>query len=116
MPGNPLTQTTMIRCPHGGVGVVRPSQLSFMINNAPVGTASDSIMVQGCPFTLANGQPNPCVIIQWDNVATQVMAGGVPVQLQTVGSGTGLGQCIAVTGTPQGPPTISQIEQFATGV
>lgn len=116
MPGYALTVDTLIRCPHGGVATIQPSQLPVLVEGALVGTGDDSIMVQACPFTLANGQPSPCVIVQWDNIATQVMVGGIPVQLQTGGGGTGLGQCLAATGNPQGPPTVSQIQLVTQGV
>ena len=116
MPAYPLTQDTMIRCPHGGVATIQPSQLSVAINGAAAGTDSDLITVTGCPFTLANGQPSPCVLIQWYGIATQVRAGGIPVQLQQSGPGTGAGTCIAVTGNPQGQPAVSQIQLVVQGV
>lgn len=116
MPGYALTLDTIIRCPHGGVATIVPSQFSVMISGALVGTDDDSIMVQGCPYVLANGVASPCVIVQWDNLASQVMAGGIPVQLQAGGPGTGLGRCLAVTGNSQGPPTVSQIQLVTQGV
>jgi hypothetical protein len=116
MPGYPLTIDTLMRCPHGGVVTIQPTQVSVAIDGALVGTDDDVMMVQACPFTLANGQPSPCLIVQWTNVATQVMVDGIPVQLQAGGPGTGLGQCIAATGNPQGPPSVSQIQLVAQGV
>ena len=115
MPGYPLTESTAMVCSHGGTVTLAPSQTAVTVQGGLVGTADDVLTVTGCPFTLPNGQPSPCVLVQWQGLSTQVRINGVPVQSQTGGPGTGQGQGIAATQNPQGPPTVTLVQLVAQG-
>ncbi|HEY4459245.1 MAG TPA: hypothetical protein VGN81_33340 [Pseudonocardiaceae bacterium] len=115
MPGYPLTESTAMMCMHGGVVTLAPSQTAVTVQGGLVGTADDLLTVTGCLFTLPNGQPSPCVLVQWQGLSTQVRINGVPVQLQAGGPGTGQGQGIAATQNPQGPPTVTVVQLVAQG-
>ena len=115
MPGYPLTASTSMICTHGGTVTVLPSQTAVSVQGGLVGTEGDVLTVVGCLFTLPNGQPSPCVLVQWQGLSTQVRINGTPVQLQAGGPGTGQGQGIAATQNPQGPPTVSVVQLVAQG-
>ncbi|HEY4017775.1 MAG TPA: hypothetical protein VGM75_03760 [Pseudonocardiaceae bacterium] len=115
MPGYPLTVSTTMICLHGGTVTITPSQTAVTVQGGLVGTADDVMLVAGCAFTLPNGQPSPCVLVQWQNMATAVRINGVPVQLQSGGPGTGQGQGIAATQNPQGPPNVNVVQLVAQG-
>jgi hypothetical protein len=115
MPGYPLTASTVLMCLHGGMVTRAPSQTAVTVQGGLVGTAGDVLTVTGCLFTLPNGQPSPCVLVQWQGLSTQVRISGVPVQLQNGGPGTGQGQGIAATQNPQGPPTVTVVQLVAQG-
>ena len=102
-------------CTHGGTVTIVPSQTAVTVQGGLVGTADDLMTVVGCTFTLPSGQPSPCVLVQWQNLASQVLINGVPVQLQSGGPGTGQGQGIAATQNPQGPPTVNVVQLVAQG-
>jgi hypothetical protein len=63
-----------------------------MVSGQPVTTLSSPYVIAGCPFPPASG--GPCATAQWVVGATRVLAGGVPVVVQS-----GMAVC-APTGVP----------------
>lgn len=115
MSGYPLTEATVMQCPHGGIATISPSQSAVTMQGALAATDADPITVVGCVFTLPNGQPSPCVTVQWQYSATMVSMSGQPVLLQPNPSGTGPGLCLAATQNPQGPPMVNTVQLVARG-
>jgi hypothetical protein len=94
-------------CPHGGQIQAVSSNTRVMLSNQAATTVSDTFTVSGCPFTLPNGTPQPCLTVQWTVPATRVMVSNQPVILQ---SSTGL--CIAAA--PQGAPNVVSTQTKVT--
>ena len=64
---------------------------------APVLTTGDAFQIVGCPFTLPNGKPSPCLTIEWVKSDLKARAGDSPTL-----SEASVGLCRADTGLPQG--------------
>lgn len=62
------------------------------VSGQPITTIAAPYLIAGCPFPPVSG--GPCVTAQWIVGATRVLAGGVPVVIQT---GTAI---CAPTGVP----------------
>jgi uncharacterized Zn-binding protein involved in type VI secretion len=80
-----VTAATMLSCPHGVPGQVSATAPKVTIEGSTVAVLGDMATVSGCPFTLPNGKPQPCVTARFMGPATRVMAGGLPVILQFSG-------------------------------
>ncbi|NRR29677.1 hypothetical protein HSX11_05720 [Oxalobacteraceae bacterium] len=94
MPGFLLNSSATVLCAHAGQATPTAPFPRVQLSGMPVTTLSAPYMVAGCalpPPTAGNG---PCVTAQWLVGATRVMAGGVPVLLQS-----GAAICTP-TGTP----------------
>jgi hypothetical protein len=103
-----------IQCPHGGLGVVAPSQPRVLVSGQPVATMASVITVAGCVFTVPGPKPQPCVLIKWLMPAARVMVGGQPAAvLPAPGAGPGL--CQSAEQIPQGPPIVSAIQTRVIG-
>jgi hypothetical protein len=100
MPAPIVAVGAVIQCPHGGMGQLIPSSPRVLAGGTPVGTLADQYLIAGCAFS--PGAPHPCVRIQWVVPAARVMAGGVPVILQS-----SVGLCQAADQAPQGPAVVS---------
>jgi hypothetical protein len=100
-----MTQSSTVMCPHGVPAQHVPSQVRVRAAGSPVLVLSDMGQVAGCPFTLPNGTPSPCVTVQWLVAAVRVRAGGQFVLLQ---SSVGLSKSGAQV--PQGPPVVSVVQ------
>lgn len=98
MPGPLFELNTPMQCPHGAKATHVPSQMRVLISSAPALTVSDAGMVAGCPFTLPNGKPSPCVTIQWSAPAVRVKLSGQPALLSS-----SVGLCKSPEQAPQGP-------------
>jgi peptidoglycan hydrolase-like protein with peptidoglycan-binding domain len=61
----PLTEQSILRCPHGGtVQAVPSSPLGRRTAGLRILTANDVFVVSGCPFGLL-GSPSPCLTVRW---------------------------------------------------
>ncbi len=106
MPGPILHLGATVICAHGGQAQPLTPFPRVLVSAQPVVTLSAPYVVAGCPF-IAPGGNGPCVTAQWLAGATRVLAGGVPVLVQS-----GLSLC-APTGTPL-VPIITQLRVLAT--
>lgn len=109
MPGfiQHVNETT--QCFHQAPATTAPVQARVLVGGQPAATVSSFHTVAGCPFTLPNGKPQPCVRIQWQSPATRVQILGSPALVQA-SPGTGLGQCLSAEQIPQGVPMISALQ------
>ncbi len=76
-----VTQGTVITCPHSVPATITASGAKLLIDGTPAALMGDKGMVSGCPFTLPNGKPQPCVTAELTKAATSVTSGGTPVLL-----------------------------------
>ena len=93
MPAPILHLGATITCMHAGPAQPLLPFPRVMVSGQPVVTLATPYAVTGCALT-GSGAP-PCVTAQWVVGAVRVMAGGVPVIIQTsqavcTASGTGL--------------------------
>lgn len=102
MPGPLLELNTPIQCPHGAKANHVPAQVRVLIGGAPALTVGDAGLVAGCPFTLPNGKPSPCVTIQWTAPAVRVKLSGQPALVAS-----SIGLCKSPEQAPQGPAIAS---------
>jgi hypothetical protein len=93
-------------CPHGGlVTPVIIGSRRFILSGSFALTLGDSAFIAGCPATDADGQPQPCLTVQWLSPASLVIE-GVPALTMTSS-----GICLSGNQAPQGPVLI-QPAQF----
>ncbi|MGP3999972.1 PAAR domain-containing protein [Streptomyces sp. 8N706] len=109
MSGNFLHVNATILCPHGGMATVLPAQSRVLVNGRPVASVADTVTVTGCPYTVGN-KPQPCTSVRWSGTSGRVRVHGSPALLQ--GS---TAQCYSAEQIPQGPPTVSVVQQRAVG-
>lgn len=107
---NFLTVDSTMMCPHGGSVQAITSNTSTQAGGAYVVGQSDTFLIAGCAFTLPDGQPNPCLQVQWVVAATQsTITSDAPLNESSVGL------CIAVDGAPQGSVIIAQTQPQVAG-
>ena len=95
MPGPILHVGATVLCAHGGQATPTVPFPRVLVSWKPVTTLSTPYVVAGCPFPPVSG--GPCVSAQWVVGATRVLAGGIPVVVQS-----GSAMCVP-TGTPLMP-------------
>lgn len=105
-----LTTASSVTCPHGGTVTLTTANTVVQVDGAYALLQSDVHSVVGCPFTLPNGTPQPCMTVQWTSGATQNKVNQVAVLLQTSS-----GLCFSATGIPQGAPIVTQAQAKGTG-
>lgn len=108
-----LTTASSLMCPHGGQVQLSSGNSQVLINGNPALLLSDRHTVSGCPFQVPAGpgtKPQPCVSVQWLVGAVQTRVGDVPVLLQS-----SVGLCLSAEQIPQGPPSVSQVQQVVKG-
>ena len=88
-------------CPHAGQLSIISSNTRVLLGGMPAATAGDNYLIAGCPFTLPNGKPQPCMTTRWLVPSLRVKVNGQPAVLQ---SSTGL--CNSAEQIPGGPPSI----------
>lgn len=98
MPGPILHLGATVLCAHAGQATPSAPFPRVLVSGQPVTTLAAPYLVAGCPFPPVSG--GPCVTAQWVVGATRVLAGGVPVVVQ---SGTAV--CVP-TGTPLLPVVV----------
>ena len=92
MPGPILHLGASVLCSHGGQATPSAPMPRVTVSGQPITTMAAPYLIAGCPFPPVSG--GPCVTAQWIVGATRVLAGGVPVVIQT---GTAI---CAPTGVP----------------
>jgi hypothetical protein len=92
MPGSVLHVGATVLCAHGGQATPAAPFPRVLVGGQPVTTITVPYVIAGCPFPLVSG--GPCVTGQWVIGSVRVLAGGVPLVIQ---SGTAI--CVP-TGTP----------------
>ena len=98
MPGPILHLGATVLCAHGGQATPTVPFPRVLVAGQPVTTLSAPYVVAGCPFPPVSG--GPCVTAQWVVGATRVLAGGIPVLVQS-----GSAVCVP-TGTPLLPVVV----------
>jgi len=97
-----------IQCPHGGQASIVPTNARVKAGGAFVALQADTTTIAGCAFTLPNGTPQPCLMVQWLSGALRVKVGGQPVLTK---SSNGLCQGAA----PQGSASIVSTQMQVKG-
>jgi hypothetical protein len=100
MPGFVLHQGAVVLCMHGGQAQPTVPSPRVLVGGQPVTTQPPPYVVAGCPFVPPAA--GPCVTAQWVTAATRVLAGGMPVLLQSgaaVCAPTGTGLQVVFTQT-----------------
>jgi hypothetical protein len=93
-----VTMATLTQCPHGVPGQLATSNAKVLVDGAPALVMGDRGTVAGCPFTLPNAKPQPCVTELLTGVSTKVMADGKFVLLMNPSD-----ICLSAEQIPQGP-------------
>lgn len=115
MPGFLLHVNAALTCQHAaGQAKIAPTQTRVLVSAQPVATiapGAPTIAVMGCPFTLPNGKPQPCVTVKWAMPSTRVTIMGLPAMLvPPPGPGPGPGICQSVEQIPQGAPIVGAVQ------
>ncbi len=107
MPGFLLHANAAMTCIHvSGQAKIAPVQTRVLVSTQPVATippGPPTIAVAGCPFTLPNGKPQPCVTVRWSMPTARVLIMGLPAMV-AANPGPGPGVCQSVEQLPQGAP------------
>lgn len=101
MPGFLVHLGATVICSHGGQAMPAAPNPRVLVGGQPVATLSTPYTVAGCAFVPPAGN-GPCVTAQFISGATRVLAGGVPVLVQS-------SQSIC---TPTGTPLVILVTQF----
>lgn len=100
MPGNILTITSTVMCPHGGRAMLITSNRKVFASSAFALLETDVHSVTGCPFYRGDTY-SPCVRIEWSAGANKVTIHEIPVLVKS-----SMGKCFNPDGTLQGVATI----------
>src|SRR6266849_2975503 len=106
MPGYIVHEQAQMQCPHGGTVTATAGQAKVKASQQALDTSSSQITVSGCPFQVPIGtgtKPQPCVTVQWTDIAGRVKISGTPAILQSAPSGSGEGICQSADQIPAGP-------------
>ena len=76
-----VTMATVVQCPHAMKATLVTGTAKVMVDSAMPLVVGDKGTVAGCPFTLPNGKPQPCVTALLTKAATKVLAENKPVLL-----------------------------------
>ena len=82
MPGFLLHSGATVMCAHAGQAQPMVPFPRVTVSGMAITTMASPYMITGCPFTPPGGN-GPCVTAQWIVGATRIIAGGMPVLLQT---------------------------------
>ncbi len=82
MPGFLVHMGATVLCMHGGQAMPTAPNPRVLVGGQPVATISAPYTVAGCAFVPPSGN-GPCVTAQWIVGATRVLAGGMPVVVQS---------------------------------
>lgn len=82
MPGFLLHLGATVLCAHGGQAMPAAPNPRVLLSGQPVASLSTQYLVAGCAFAPPAGN-GPCVTAQFIAGAARVLAGGVPVLVQS---------------------------------
>lgn len=82
MPGFLLHAGATVMCAHAGQAQPLTPFARVLVSGMPVTTMASPYGIAGCPFVPPGGN-GPCVTAQWIVGASRILAGGMPVLLQT---------------------------------
>src|SRR5215831_7759221 len=85
MPGFVVHLGATVLCAHGGQAQPTAPFPRVQVSGMPVSTLISPYVIAGCPFVAPAGN-GPCVMGQWLMGSTRVLAGGMPLVLQTSAS------------------------------
>lgn len=109
MPGLLMHSNAVMLCTHGVPVQIPPAQPRVFVTGMPVATMAAVPAVTGCPFTLPNGKPQPCITVKWMMPSARVLVMGVPAMLQPA-PGPGPALCLSPEQIPNGPPNVSTVQ------
>jgi hypothetical protein len=109
--GRLLNTSSTLMCPHGGSVSISTANSVAKADGACIVRGNDTFSISGCPFTLPNGSPHPCVRVQWLVTAMMHKAAN---ELCLTADSTGL--CLAGDSVPQGPVQISNTQAKVEGL
>ena len=113
MPGYLLHVNAVMTCIHVlGQAKIAPTQPRVLVSGQPVATIPPglpTITVLGCPFTLPNGKPQPCVSVRGSMPSARVKVLGLPAMVAAA-PGPGPGICQSVEQIPQGAPIVGAMQ------
>jgi hypothetical protein len=108
MAGKALTTASALQCPHGGQVQISSSNTAVKAGGSAAVTSADTFSISGCPFQIPAAPspiPSPCIQVQWLVPDMQARVGGSA----TLSEGSS-GLCIAATGVPQGPVSVTSTQ------
>lgn len=101
--------STMI-CPHGGSVSAFTSNAVAKAGGDFIVRLGDTYTIAGCPFTLPNGTPHPCMRVQWTTSALMCKAASdSPLTKDSQGL------CLAADSAPQGAVQITNTQMQVKG-
>lgn len=109
MPGNQLTLSSNVMCPHGGQAQLMTANSRASADRSFILLESDMHVVAGCPFTVGS-KYSPCVRIEWSAGTSRVSVNGTA----TLVTGS-IGQCFNAEGGLQGVAVIVNTQQRTKG-
>jgi hypothetical protein len=109
MSGNNLNTAATVMCPHGGQASAQPAQSRVVAVGSPAATVADLYTVTGCPFTVGT-KPQPCVTVRWTGPSARIRINGSPALLQNSRA-----LCHSAEQAPQGPPSVTVVQQRVVG-
>ena len=107
---NYLTTNSTILCTHGGKANLLTANTKVFAARSPVLLESDIHPVIGCPFTLPNGKPSPCIRIEWSAGSIKTTANSTAPILKN-----SIGKCYSAENLIQGVATIVNAQIKASG-
>jgi hypothetical protein len=105
-----LTTASVMMCPHGGTVSATSSNTHAKAGDFIV-RPSDTFTIAGCPFTLPNGTPHPCMTVQWVKSTLRCKAAGDFALAQD-----SVGMCRAADQAPQGTVLIQSTQPHVSAV
>ena len=105
-----LTTASTLQCPHGGTVTLPTSNATTQVNGTYAITASDSLSIAGCPFTIGS-TPHPCTLVQWQSTDNNSTIGG-----NATLSESSVGLCLAADQAPQGTVMITAGQSVVSGL
>lgn len=108
MPGQILTTSSIVMCPHGGQAQLLTANTRVFAEGSPTLLETDVHPVVGCPFTIGP-KYSPCIRIQWVAGSTRMNVSQTPVLVRS-----SVGTCFNAEGAPQGVAIIVNTQMKAS--
>lgn len=97
-------------CTHSGQIIPMSTNTRVLVSGQPVVLQSDTYNIVGCPFVVS-AVYHPCIIVKWLVPSIRVKVNGQPVILQESS-----GICQSADQSPQGIPTVIQVQVRVKGI